>query len=120
MPSLPLAYTVVATLPDERTLEEYIAWLLGGHIQAVLRGGATAAEVIGLDRDDRKGSGAPFQVESRYTFPTREAFATYEADHAPALRADGATRFGGRAGVSFSRAFGMVLGREVLTRKTQA
>jgi hypothetical protein len=120
MPSLPLAYTVVATLPDERTLAEYTAWLLAGHIQAVLRGGATSAEVIGPDPAALAEGGAPIRVESRYIFPTRAAFEAYEAVHAPALRADGAARFGGRPGVSFSRAVGLVLGREEVTRNPRA
>lgn len=108
-----VAYTVTATLPDERTLADYVEWLLGGHIQAVVRGGALSAEVIGPSSNGPNGSETVFRVESRYIFPTQEAFATYEAVHAPALRADGSTRFGGRAGISFARSVGNVVGRVV-------
>jgi hypothetical protein len=115
-----VAYTVVATLPDEPTLREYVAWLLGGHIQAIVRGGATSADVIGPLPGVASGPGLIFRVESRYIFPTPEAFATYEAVHAPALRADGVTRFGNREGISFARSVGLVVGRELSTKDRRA
>ena len=115
-----VAYTVIATLPDEPTLREYVAWLMGGHIQAIVRGGATSAEVIGPAPSATNGPGMIFRVESRYIFPTPEAFAAYEAVHAPALRADGITRFGGRPGISFARSVGVVVGREPSTKDTRA
>jgi hypothetical protein len=115
-----VAYTVIATLPDEPTLAEYVDWLLDGHIQAVIRGGAVSAEVIGPSPKGPIGSDMIFRVESRYIFPTREAFETYEAVHAPALRADGSTRFGGRAGISFARSVGEVVGREPRTKDNRA
>lgn len=115
-----VAYTVLATLPDERTLAEYVEWLLDGHIQAVVRGGATSAEVIRPSPSGPKESEMIFQVESRYTFPTQEAFEAYEALHAPALRADGSTRFGGREGITFVRSVGRVVGREPSTKDRRA
>jgi len=115
-----VAYTVVATLPDERTLAEYVEWLLGGHTQAVVRGGAVSAEVIGPCPTGPKGPEMIFRVESRYVFPTQEAFEAYEALHAPALRAEGITRFGGRGGISFARSVGQVVGREPRTKDTRA
>ncbi|MFI4896906.1 MAG: hypothetical protein ACIARR_03690, partial [Phycisphaerales bacterium JB059] len=74
-----------------------------GHIQAVLRGGATRAQVIrSADAED------PRRVEVRYAFPTQEAFETYVADHAPALRAEGLERFGPGSGVEFARSLGRI------------
>lgn len=92
-------YAVIATLPDESTARQYIDWLTDGHVRAVLEGGAAEATVTRLhtERDE------PARVESRYRFASRAAFEAYERDHAPALRADGVARFGGRAGVSFAR-----------------
>jgi hypothetical protein len=119
----PLAYTVVATIPDRETLTRYIHWLVDGHIQAVIAGGASIAEVLGpdptdptyptdpTDPTDPTPSTGPFRVETRYTFPTPDAFRTYEARHAPALRADGTARFGGVAGMTFTRHTAAVLGR---------
>ena len=92
-------YAVIATLPDEETARAYRDWLTDGHVQAVLEGGATAAAVTRLHHDP----GDPPRIESRYVFASREAFEAYERDHAPALRADGAQRFGSRPGVSFAR-----------------
>jgi hypothetical protein len=106
----PLAYTVIATIPDRDTLARYIHWLLDGHIQAVIRGGAQTAEVLGPDPSADPASG-PFRVETRYTFPTLDAFRSYEAHHAPSLRADGAARFGGVQGMTFTRHTAAVLGR---------
>jgi hypothetical protein len=44
----------------------------------------------------------------RYHFPSREAFAAYERDHAPRLRADGLRRFPPERGVSYRRSVGVV------------
>ena len=41
-----IVYTVRATLPDEHTAAQYIAWLKNGHVQAVLAGGAESGQVI--------------------------------------------------------------------------
>jgi hypothetical protein len=92
---MPLVYIVVATLPPE-LVDTYVAWLADGHVQAVVEGGATYAWVTRLD-DHR--------VESRYHFSDQAAYDRYDQVTAPALRADGIERFGGR-GVVFERAFG--------------
>lgn len=93
-----VSYCVTATLPDEATAGEYLDWLLGGHIEGVLVGGAERAEVVRLD-------GEPIRIESRYVFPSRQAMADYEAGPAIPLREDGKRRFGDR-GVSFERRVG--------------
>lgn len=104
----PIAYTVRATLPDEPTAREYIAWLKGGHVDAVLRAGARSATIVRLDGPAGPGGGVC--VEVRYLFPSREAFDRYEREHAPALRAEGLARFGPGSGrtVSFERSVGQV------------
>lgn len=91
-------YCVTATLPAD-LIDDYIAWLSDGHVQAVLDGGAEAAWVT------RLGDG---RVESRYHFADRAAYDRYDAKVAPALRADGIARFGDR-GVQFVRCFGQVV-----------
>ena len=99
-----LAYSVIATLPNEATLDEYVAWLRDGHIEAVVRGGASAGWVIRHD----PLPGMPLRVEARYLFPSRAAFERYVAESAPALRAEGLARFPASRGVTFERVVGMV------------
>jgi len=77
---VPVPYSVIATLPDEPTRDEYVAWLLDGHLAGVLRGGV---------------------------FPTPESFLAYLADYAPPPRGDGLARFG--ACVMFAGRVGAVL-----------
>ena len=91
------SYSVRAILPDLATRDEYLGWLRGGHVHAVVGAGARSAWIV-LD-DER-----PLEVETRYVFEDREAFRTYERASAPALRAEGAARFGSRA--TFSRGSG--------------
>ncbi|MCA9524776.1 MAG: DUF4286 family protein [Myxococcales bacterium] len=97
---MPVIYAVTATVP-EALVEAYVAWLLGGHVQAVVAGGAEQAWVTRL---------GPDQVESRYLFASPEALAAYERDVAPGLRADGVARFVEPHGVTFRRASGPLLG----------
>lgn len=99
-----LRYTVSAEFPDASTRDRYVAWLKGGHLRAVLAGGATAAEVVRIDDPAQ-----PLRVQARYAFPDREAFARYEREHAPALRAEGLALFGGETGVRFERSVGTVV-----------
>lgn len=95
-------YSVVATLPDEQSCEAYIDWLLSGHMRGVLGGGAITAEVVRLAPE------SPPRVEALYLFATKQDFDRYEREDAPALRADGAARFGS-LGVQFERRQGIVL-----------
>jgi hypothetical protein len=99
-----IAYSVFATLPDERTREEYIAWLRAGHLNEVIRGGAQSATIMKVTEP-----AVPVCVETRYLFSSRDAFDRYVADHAPALRADGLKRFGPERGVKFERKIGELL-----------
>ena len=107
----PVAYTVIAEIPDEGTLREYLAWLTPGHIGEVVAAGATGAQVIGPMPGADGGFQGPIRVESRYIFPTLEAFRAYETIHAPRLRAEGLERFGPQRGIRMSRSVGVLAGR---------
>ncbi|MBX3380588.1 MAG: DUF4286 family protein [Phycisphaeraceae bacterium] len=96
-----IAYTVCASLPDEPTAREYIGWLQGGHLAAVIRGGAATAQIVRLQT-----SSEPIQIETRYLFPNQQVFDRYVAEIAPALRADGVRRFPPERGIHMDRRFG--------------
>jgi hypothetical protein len=96
-----VAYTVAATFADAALAEAWLRWLRDGHIAAVLDGGASRAEVVALDEPAHS-------YEVRYRFPSREAFARYERDHAPRLRAEGLWLFPPERGVSYRRSVGIV------------
>ncbi len=100
-----VAYTVCASFKDEPTAREYIAWLLGGHAQAVLAGGASETMLVRVE-----GQPDPFQVEVRYLFPNRQAFDRYVAEVAPALRVEGLRLFPPERGARFERRIGTVVG----------
>jgi hypothetical protein len=99
-----LAYTVIATLPDAATATEYAEWLVGGHVQQVLAGGALRAAVVRVE-----GLVDRFQVESRYVFENRADFDRYVAETAPKLRAEGLLRFPPARGVAFERRIATVV-----------
>ncbi len=98
-----ILYAVIATLPDEAVRERYAAWLVGGHVQQVCKGGASRASVVKLD-------GQPLRVMARYEFATRGGLERYLAEHAPRLRAEGLALFGPETGVTFERLTGEVVG----------
>src|SRR5262245_62030642 len=100
-----VSYTVAVTFTDPALAQAWLRWLAGGHVAEVLAGGATSAEVVALDG----GTGQAYEV--RYAFPSREAFARYEADHAPRLRAEGLKLFPVEKGVQYRRAVGDVAAR---------
>lgn len=99
-----IAYTVVATLPDDAVASEYTAWLESGHLDAVLKAGAGNAVIVRIQDPP-----SPLQVETRYLFPSREVFERYLREAAPGLRAEGLQRFPPERGVSFHRRVGVVL-----------
>lgn len=102
-----IAYTVIATLPDEDARGRYLAWILGGHAQAVVRGGALGARVLRLDAQPGE---AGVKVEVRYEFASREALERYVRDVAPGLRAEGLAMFPPESGVRFDRRVGEIVG----------
>lgn len=91
-----IVYSVIATLPDRQTLDDYVDWLQGGHLQGVLAGGAMRAQIHRMIEPT-------LQVETRYEFSDRQSFDRYEREFAPTLRAEGRKRFGKLPGVSFAR-----------------
>jgi hypothetical protein len=99
-------YAVTATLPDEATADEYVAWLEDGHVDAVIKGGAHSGMIVRLAPDP---PGSRPQVMTQYIFPTRPVFDRYVAVHAPKLREEGASKFGPDRGVSMSRRVGEVV-----------
>jgi len=98
-----IAYTVIATLPDEKTANEYIAWLEDGHVDAVIEHGAHSALIVRITEPAK-----PIQVETRYVFSTRALFDRYVERYAPALREEGLEKFPPKRGVSFQRRVGEI------------
>jgi dipeptidase E len=99
----PVAYTVAVTFTDPNLAGPWLAWLRGGHLAAVLAGGAEHAEVVELD----VSKGRAFEV--RYRFASRQALEAYERDRAPALRAEGLRLFPVEKGVSYRRSTGDIV-----------
>jgi hypothetical protein len=95
-----ILYTVRATCPNIQARGRFLSWLTPGHVLQVKAGGATAVRIVLPDRAD---DSAPAVVETQYAFPSRRAFDTYLADHAPALRADVMQHFPSGSGVTFER-----------------
>ncbi len=98
-----IAYTVSARCDSDATARQFVSWLVGGHIEGVIRGGATAAAVVMLNPGPEAQT-----VEVRYRFADRASFERYERESAPALRAEGLERFGEGSGIAFSRSVGEV------------
>jgi len=94
------AYVVRVTIEDAAVRASFAAWLADRHVADVCAAGALDAEIVAID-------GAP-SIEVRYRFASRDAFAAYERDHAPRLRADGIAALGG-AQASFARSTGDVI-----------
>jgi hypothetical protein len=99
-----IAYSVIATLPDEATASEYTAWLRDGHVDAVVQAGAHSGMIVRI-----REPGAPIQVETRYIFATRGLFDRYVEHTAPRLRGEGLVRFPASRGVTFERRVGEIL-----------
>lgn len=109
-----ILYMVAATLPDEATAREYIAWLEDGHIDQIVGAGAEGGEVSGgahsgmIVRIDTPPGERP-RVETHYVFSTRENYDRYIASRAPALRAEGLKRFPPERGIVFERRVGEIV-----------
>lgn len=103
-------YAVTATLPDEATAREYVAWLEDGHVDQVVDGGAHSAMIVRLDPPDPRDSpDMRPRVETHYVFSTRSDFDRYVERSAPALRAEGLKKFPPDRGVVFSRRTGTIV-----------
>ena len=103
------SYTVRLEFEDPSLVRETLEWLQAGHVREVLEAGAEDAEVVVVD--------GTLAVECRYRFASREAFAAYERDHAPRLRAEGLAFVAGR-GVRFTRTTGEIVERQEGLRTT--
>lgn len=101
---------VRTVIEDARVFEAFVGWLRDAHVGDVCMAGARDADLIVMDTQP----GEPYVVEAHYRFVSREAFETYEREHAARLRAAGLAelaRLGvepGR-GVQFHRATGKAL-----------
>lgn len=104
VPGPQVAYTVTVHFTGTERVDGWLAWMRGKHLADVRSAGAVAAELVELDTDEGR------LFEARYRFGSREAFAAYERDHAPRLRAEGLARFPAEAGISYRRSMGEVIG----------
>jgi len=100
------AYTVRSEFSDAATAAEWLAWMRGEHLAHVCEAGATDAEVVKMDAAD---PAFPHAYEARYHFASRAAFAEYERDHAPRLRAEGLRLFPVERGIHYARTTGEVV-----------
>lgn len=98
-----VAYTVIATFPDEQTRQAYIAWLRDGHVDAVIRAGAHTGSILVITEP-----ATPLEVHTRYIFSNADTLDRYLEHHAPALRADGLRHFGPESGVTMRRQIGTI------------
>jgi hypothetical protein len=104
-----ISYSVIISLPTAGLAEEYAAWLKNGHIDAVIRGGASSGELVVLDPDQAPSGKEPMvRLMAQYVFPSREVFDQYVRVHAPALRAEGLAKFGPSTGVTYQRLVGEI------------
>ncbi len=101
-PGPPVLYSVIATLPDEQTLGDYLSWLRSGHLAAVRHAGAVSARAMRVQEPP-----LPLRIEASYVFPTLGEFKSYQELHAPRLRAEGMVLFGPK-GVTFERRLGSI------------
>lgn len=100
-----ILYMVAATLPDEATAREYVAWLEDGHVDQVIDGGAHSGMIVRIEG----APGAAPRVETHYVFSTRERYEAYLATHADALRAEGLKKFPPERGIRFERKLGEIV-----------
>jgi hypothetical protein len=94
------SYVVTAEFDTQELADEWVAWLVNGHLRDVLNGGALEASVV------RR---TPMLYEARYLFADAAAFAAYERDAAPSLRAEGLAKFPASRGVRMSRSSGEII-----------
>lgn len=107
-----LIYTVTCVYEgdDPAAWRAYLAWLTEGHLAEVCAAGALEAWLLLPDRDPEPAAAAPPLARAVYRFASRAAFAAYERDAAPRLRAEGLRLFPAAAGFRFSRELAEVAG----------
>ncbi len=99
MTKVHLLYIVTTEIDNTDTAQKWLVWLKGGHLQAVLAGGASAASVY---RAQAEGP-APVRIEVHYQFASADVLERYLREAAPALRAEGLAAFPPASGVRLSR-----------------
>ena len=75
------AYTVRCAFDDVAVMRAFAEWLEREHVALVCEKGSATGEISFVD--------GQAVVAARYVFDSRDAFAAYEANHAPQMRADG-------------------------------
>lgn len=99
-----IEYSVRISLPDAKAATAMLLWLDTEHLAEVCAAGAMDARVVRLDPPQAAtGSDSDVTLVARYRFASRAAFAKYEQEHAPRLRAEGLARFPPESGVRYSR-----------------
>jgi hypothetical protein len=94
------AYTVMGEFDDAAVAADWVAWLQHGHLADVIAGGAQEAVLVQLGL---------LRFEARYRFADAAAFAKYEQEFAPKLRAEGLSKFPPSRGARMSRSTGEIL-----------
>lgn len=89
-----IVYTVTCTLPNLTKAREWLDWMRDGHVQEVIKCGASSAEIVRY---------ADLHYEVRYIFPDRISYDGYIRDHAPRLRAEGLKLFPPEDGFVYTR-----------------
>ena len=91
-----IRYIVRCQFTDAAVAQQWVDWLLDGHIAEVCAGGALTGVLC-------RPVGQGLQYEVHYDFPSRTVFDRYEADVAPGLRDAGLQKFPLELGLSYSR-----------------
>ena len=99
-----ISYTVCCQISSDQNAKNWIKWLVEGHIQGVINGGAVKAELVELATEENYRS-----FEVRYEFASEKDFVTYQKDHAPALQEEGLKLFPPENGFKYSRTNGKFL-----------
>lgn len=98
------------TFKNDDVIEAWLAWLRDPHIADVMRGGATAAEIVSM-------AGELPTYEIRYQFANRRDFEHYQKEFAPQLRDEGLSLFPAtQLGMVYSRSDGEVIYHQGLDR----
>ncbi len=91
------------TFQNDEVIEAWLAWLRDPHIADVIKGGATAAEVVCM-------AGEVPTYEVRYQFANPKDFEHYQEKFAPQLRDEGLSLFpAAQLGMVYSRTDGEVI-----------
>ncbi|MBK7404770.1 MAG: hypothetical protein IPJ41_09080 [Phycisphaerales bacterium] len=100
----PVAYTLIATPPDEATRRACVAWLETGHTAEGVRAGAVSGTIVVIE-----GRAHPVRVKTRRRFMTKESPGQCLQEQAPGPRAVGLRRFGPGTGLRSAREAGQLI-----------